>query len=977
MKNKTGWKILVISIALVIIASGIAVGAGTCDMSVVYNGTSKGNGVVNKSWKSVVQMDNSTDSVFSLGSYEKQLRIPTEEYWAVIVEGTSVYAHQDAKDMYNVLINASDNWDADHIRLVNKNATKINIRNAIQWMANKASTEDTCLFYFSGHGGYTIDCTGDEADCFDESLNTSDDDIIDDELEEWISEVKAQKVVAILDACFSGGVLTPFQIGEAVETYDIEGFAIDLEKANCLVLTACRMNEECYGMGELKNGRFTYFIVQGLWGAADQDDDGIISVRELCDYSFPKIVEYEEDTQHPLLWPEDTNANSYSLIKLKTSIPKKISVPEEYRTIQEAVEAAMPGDEIEVSPGTYTENVIINKPLTINARQGDSIIQATNTNLSCIFITADSTSISGLTCQNGYCGIQLYKSNNSAMTNNIVSDNFQGIYLSNSYQNIIANNTAKNNGDSGIYLKESNNNRITNNNCSSNHYQGINLILSNDNIIFNNTLKSNGNNGIYLTDSSNNTIRNNKATNNLNYVGISLDSGSNNNSISGNDVSNNNQSGIYLEESNNNRITDNNASNSVNYNGIALDSSTNNEIRNNIANYNRYQGIGLWTSSENIIANNTAKSNGENGIYLEESDNNIVTENKASNNDWNGIFLQDSNTNTITDNEASNNVNYNGISLDSSTDNEISNNIANSNYYQGIGLWTSNENIIANNTAKSNGECGIYLDESNNNIVTENKASNNDWNGISLYNSSSNRLRNNLLYDNRYNFGVEGYSYSDFDNDIDTSNTVDGKPIYYWIGQQDEQIPDDAGVVGVVNSINITVRDMTLTNNLQGVIFAYTINSKIENVTASNNWDGIRLKSSSNNTLTNNNASGNDCDGIWLWNSSNYNTLTSNTASNNNYSGIRIEESNSNKIYLNNFINNTDNVHSYDSNNIWNSSEKISYTCNGNAYIKYLGNYWSDYKGSDADGDGIGDTPYILDGDKDNYPLMERFEKFA
>ena len=402
--DKGIWKILAVSIGLMIVASGIAVdagtinnvsncssvnisdsnvslsstkiqvvvdAAGTCDMSVVYNGTSKGNGVVNKSWKSIVQMNNSTDSVFSLGSYEKQLRTPTEEYWAVIVEGTSVYAHQDAKDMYNVLINASDNWDADHIRLVNKNATKANIRDAIQWMANKASTEDTCLFYFSGHGGQ-IDYTGDEADGFDEFLNTSDDDIIDDELEEWISEVKAQKVVAILDACFSGGVLTPFQIGEAVETYDLDGFAIDLEKANCLVLTACRMNEECYGLGELKNGRFTYYIVQGLWGAADKNDDGTISVRELYDYSFPKIVEHseiyqhqEKNLQHPLLWPEDTNANNYSLIRLKTVIPQKIRVPEEYRTIQEAVEAAMPGDEIEVSPGTYTENVIINKPLTV------------------------------------------------------------------------------------------------------------------------------------------------------------------------------------------------------------------------------------------------------------------------------------------------------------------------------------------------------------------------------------------------------------------------------------------------------------------------------------------------------------------------------------------------------------------------------------------------------------------------------------
>ncbi|MEA1905766.1 MAG: NosD domain-containing protein, partial [Euryarchaeota archaeon] len=108
----------------------------------------------------------------------------------------------------------------------------------------------------------------------------------------------------------------------------------------------------------------------------------------------------------------------------------------------------------------------------------------------------------------------------------------------------------------------------------------------------------------------------------------------------------------------------------------------------------------------------------------------------------------------------------------------------------------------------------------------------------------------------------------------------------------------------------------------------------------------------------------------------NNNVVSSNNCSNNDYYGMRLYGSCNNIVYLNNFINNADNIDSRSSTNIWNSTSKINYTYRGKTFANYLGNYRDDYAGSDSDNDGIGESPSGIDSDEDNHPLVMPSENY-
>ncbi|MEA3281150.1 MAG: NosD domain-containing protein [Euryarchaeota archaeon] len=435
-------------------------------------------------------------------------------------------------------------------------------------------------------------------------------------------------------------------------------------------------------------------------------------------------------------------------------------------SIQAAVNTADPHDTIIVRDGTYTENINVNKSLTIQSENGSdvTIVQAAYPDDHVFEVTVDYVNIGGFnvtgeTGSTGYqkTGIYLNNVNKCAISNNTANGNGYGIHLSSSSNNSLTGNTANSNNWNGIYLSSSSNNSLTGNTANSNN-DGIYLRYSSNNNNLTGNIASNNYYGIYLSSSSNNSLIGNTASNNT--YGIYLSSSSNN-SLTVNTANSNNEYGIELYRSSNNNLTGNTASN--NSRGIWLRSSSNNNLTGDTANSNNKCGIELDRSSNNNLTGNTANSNNEYGIYLSSSSNNSLTGNTMV---GDGIYIWGSelphwNTHSI---DTSNTVNSKQVRywkdqvagtvppdagqviLANCTNITIENqNVSDGTV--GIIFGFSDNNNLIDNTANSNNEYGIYMYRSSNNNLEGNTASNNSR-GIYLSSSSNNRIYLNNFISN-------------------------------------------------------------------------------------------------------------------------------------------------------------------------------------------------------------------------------------
>jgi len=274
----------------------------------------------------------------------------------------------------------------------------------------------------------------------------------------------------------------------------------------------------------------------------------------------------------------------------------EIIVPDEYSTIQEAVNNAADGDTIFVRAGTYCEHVVVSKTLSFIGEDRNTTIVDGSGSGYVMSVLSDNVSVTGFTVQNGQFGIYVLNSKYANIFNNIIAHNYgsdwdAGMRLEYADYTTIRDNIITDNWRGVLLYAFSPYVSVYGNNVTGNEY-GIRVAMGGSSYvnISGNYVANNRAYGIDVTgfggeaQSNYATIAGNLIVNNT-YEAVGLGEGSNYNTVIRNKMIGNGHAGVTLERySNNNTVVRNDIiSNAY---GVCFDLFAVNSTQNTISNNN-------------------------------------------------------------------------------------------------------------------------------------------------------------------------------------------------------------------------------------------------------------------------------------------------------------------------------------------------------------------------------------------------------
>jgi S-layer protein (TIGR01567 family) len=306
----------------------------------------------------------------------------------------------------------------------------------------------------------------------------------------------------------------------------------------------------------------------------------------------------------------------------------------DYTSIQDAINNSYSGDSIVVKSGTYMENLIIEKSISIisESQNPDTVtIRPIDTQNYAIFINSNDVVLKGFTVTGADSSkaVFLYESSGCVIENIIVESNKYGIYLNNSDNNEIINNSLISNTYIGLCLFESDNNEITST-YSSNDVIGFDLVKSCNNTVIENHLQDDKVYGIYFHESShNNSLINNSIIHTYSYEVSSTSV--NSLSVDSSNIDSPDEFELVTKEI----VIYPNENDGKNSTDLVLSSASSSYVTPNLA---VASGIGLflrYNNKENLIAGNTIENSYMEGMYVGYNSSGNTIYNNYFNNDLN------------------------------------------------------------------------------------------------------------------------------------------------------------------------------------------------------------------------------------------------------------------------------------------------------------------------------------------------------
>jgi len=245
-------------------------------------------------------------------------------------------------------------------------------------------------------------------------------------------------------------------------------------------------------------------------------------------------------------------------------------------------------------------------------------------------------------------------------------------------------------------------------------------------------------------------------------------------------------------------------------------------------------------------------------------------------------------------------------------------------FWYGTSLTNCSNMTITANTITNIGSRAIIIDSCNNSIISDNKI-------------------------NSVGTAIEITSISGFSvNSTVARNVITNAALGLTIGGSFSTITEN-NLANIYIPIGVTGNQTTISKNrivngIDGIMVTGSYRTIYRNIISNFSESGMTINSGTNSSIYENKVSHSECAIIFR-----------------NYEDTSIVENNT--FYRNNFINNTKTiqVESPSHQNYWDNGSE--------------GNYWSDYHGTDDNGDGVSDTSYVIDENNiDRYPLMTPYE---